>query len=182
MKDGTSFPTMSDFFNNKMNLKTFIMKLTTKAALVILSVAVIAGCKKDDNKNNAVTKTQLLTSGGWKLTSDYYDPSVDYDGNGTKENEVINFYSPCDKDDVLTFKTNGTVVSDEGATKCDPTDPQIISTTNWRFSDNETKLWIGDPGNDDAAQLIELSATVLKVKVSVTYGTITYTETLTFGH
>jgi len=155
-------------------------QFTKKAAMVILSVAVMAGCKKDDNKSKS--KTELLTSGSWKQTSVYFSPAVDFDGDGHEENEVINLYPPCSKDDLLTFKTNGTAVSDEGASKCDPSDPQVIETTNWKFSDDETKILIGNPGEEEAAQLLELSASVLKVKVTIVESGVTYTQTLTFGH
>ncbi|MBV4357076.1 lipocalin family protein [Pinibacter aurantiacus] len=157
-------------------------RFTKKAAMFILSVAVMAGCKKDDNKNSSKSKTELLTSGSWKQTSIYFTPAVDWDLDGHTENEVINLYPPCSKDDLLTFKTNGTAVSDEGASKCDPSDPQVIETTNWKFSDNETKIMIGDPGAEETAQLLELSSTVLKVKITMVEAGVTYTETLTFGH
>lgn len=155
-------------------------QFTKKAAFILLSVAVMTGCKKDDNKSKS--KTELLTSGSWKQTSIYFSPAVDWNGDGQTENEVINLYQPCDRDDLMTFKTNGTVVSDEGASKCDPSGPQIIETTNWKFSDNETKIMLGDPGQEESAQLLELSASVLKVKITAVEGGVTYTETLTFGH
>jgi hypothetical protein len=157
-------------------------QFTKKAAWIILSAAVITGCKKDDSKASNKTKTELLTTGSWKQTSIYFSPAVDWDGDGHTENEVLNLYSPCDRDDLMIFKTNGTVVSDEGASKCDPSDPQIIETTSWKFSDNETKIVIGDPGAEETAQLLELSSSVLKVKITLVEAGVTYTQTLTFGH
>ncbi|MDI3322299.1 hypothetical protein [Pinibacter soli] len=157
-------------------------QFTKKAAIVMLSVAAMTGCKKDDSKTSNKSKTELLTTGSWKQTSIYFSPAVDWDGDGHKENEVINLYSPCDRDDLMTFKTNGTVVNDEGASKCDPSDPQVIETTHWKFADNETKIVIGDPGVEESAQLLELTSSVLKVKVTMEEGGVTYTETLTFGH
>jgi hypothetical protein len=157
-------------------------QFTKKAAIIILSVAVLAACKKDDNKNDSKTKTQLLTSGSWKQTSIFFTPAIDWNQDGQTENEVLDLYSPCDRDDLMTFKTDGTVVHDEGASKCDPSDPQIVETTKWKFTDNETKIAIGDPGSADTAQVLELSATVLKVKVVLVQEDVTYTQTLTFGH
>lgn len=157
-------------------------QFTKKAAMIILSVAVFAACKKDDNKNSSKTKTQLLTSGSWKQTSIFFTPAIDWNQDGHAENEVLDLYSPCDRDDLMTFKTDGTVVHDEGATKCDPSDPQIVETTKWKFTDNESKIVIGDEGSDETAELIELSATVLKVKIVLVQEDGTYTQTLTFGH
>ncbi|MBV4357075.1 hypothetical protein [Pinibacter aurantiacus] len=154
---------------------------TKKAALVILSAAVIVGCKKDDN-NNGSSKTQLITSGNWKVASDYYDPAVDWDGDGHTENEVFNLYSACDKDDILIFKTDGSLTLEEGASKCDPSDPQVIESTAWKFSNNESILLVGPSGSEQSIQLLELSSTTLKIKVIFTVQGVSYTETTTYGH
>ncbi|MBV4357074.1 lipocalin-like domain-containing protein [Pinibacter aurantiacus] len=153
-------------------------QFTRKAAIMVLTVAVIAGCHKDDNNNGGSTKTQLLTSGSWKLTSEYFDVALDVNGDGRAENEVINVLPSCFTDNLISFKGDGTVTRDEGASKCDPSDPQLIETTNWKFSDNETKIMIGDPGYEDVGQLVELSATVLKIKLGDPGSGIT----LTFAH
>ncbi|MDI3322296.1 hypothetical protein [Pinibacter soli] len=154
-------------------------QFTTKAALVILTAALIAGCNKDDGKNNGgADKTQLITAGRWKLTSEYFEVAIDIDGDGKTENEAINALPKCFTDNLLIFKADNTVTRDEGPTKCYPNDPQIIEETKWKFADNETKIMIGDPGYEDVGQLAELSATVLKIKLGASGGGIT----LTFGH
>ncbi|MDH7462280.1 hypothetical protein QEG73_13360 [Chitinophagaceae bacterium 26-R-25] len=150
-------------------------QFSKRAAIIVLTVAVIAGCKKE---NSAPTKTQLLTSGSWKLTSEYFDVAVDMNGDGHVENEVINVLPSCFTDNITIFKEDGTVIRDEGLSKCDPNDPQVIETTKWRFSEFETKILIGDPGYEDVGQLVELSATVLMIKV----GTPGSGITLTFEH
>jgi hypothetical protein len=153
-----------------------------KAALVILTGAAIVGCQKDDNNNNGgSTKTQLITTGSWKLTSDYIDPAVDVNGDGVADHEVFNFYDDCSKDDMLTFKSNGTLTFDEGPTKCDPTDPQSENTT-WKFGSNETQLIVGSAGSEETVQLIELSTTALKIRTSSTVAGVVYTETMTYKH
>lgn len=158
-------------------------QFTKKAALIILTGAIMAGCQKDDNNNSTgATKTELLTSGNWKITSDYYDPAVDYNGDGQVENEVISFYSACDKDDLLIFKTNGTLTLDEGASKCDPSDPQVIQSSNWKFSSNETVIVVGPAGSEQSIQLLELSSTTLKIKVVFTELGVTYSETMIYSH
>jgi hypothetical protein len=146
-------------------------RFTKKAALVILTVAVIAGCKKNDS---GPSKTQLLTSGSWKLTSDYFDPAVDVNGDGHPVNEAITVLQPCFTDNLLIFNANGTAIRDEGATKCNPANPQIIETVNWKFLENETKIIV----DEDTGELLELSASVLKIKI----GDATQSVTLTFSH
>lgn len=155
-------------------------QFTRKTALVILTVAVIAGCKKDDN--SSPSKTQLLTSGSWKLTAANADPAIDINQDGVVENDIFAVLPTCFKDNLFIFKTNNTYVVDEGATKCNVSDPQIMESSNWKFSDNESNIMIGDPGSETIAQLLELSSTVLKMKIVVTDGSYTLTETLTYGH
>jgi hypothetical protein len=95
-------------------------------ALVIVSMT---SCKKDSKKSN----TELITQSAWKLQT----VGIDNDKNGTVDLEDA--IDACSKDDLTTFATNGTGVVDEGATKCDPTDPQTTSFT-WSFANNETEL------------------------------------------
>lgn len=128
-----------------------------KITLLFVAVSLIAvsACKKEDDKTTTptpgptLTKTQMLTAKNWKLTGatsggvDYY-PIID----------------PCDKDDLFIFKTDGTSIVDAGATKCDPTDPQIISTGTWTFIDNETKIYF----DGDTGTLAELTSTKMVVK------------------
>ena len=100
----------------------------------MLAASMLAvSCKKDDNNNNnngpQMTKKEMLTAKSWKATgmtiggSDFW-PLVD----------------ACERDDLYTFKTDGTYIEDEGATKCDPADPQVITTSTWAFIQNDTKI------------------------------------------
>lgn len=71
-----------------------------------------------------------------------------------------NFYPACQQDNIERFETDGSLAFDEGATKCDPTDPQTEAGT-WAFYDSETKL-IFEPGPDaDTLNIITNNGTVL---------------------
>ncbi|MDB4062430.1 BACON domain-containing protein, partial [Vicingaceae bacterium] len=71
-----------------------------------------------------------------------------------------NIYPACQQDNIQRFETDGSLAFDEGATKCDPTDPQT-EAGNWAFYDSETKL-IFDPGPDaDTLNIITNNGTVL---------------------
>lgn len=78
---------------------------------------------------------------------------------------------------MTTFKTNGTAEGDEGATKCDVLDDQTF-TLPWSFTSNETKINI----DGDEYNLLELTATTLKISYSYVDTGVTYTEEVTFGH
>lgn len=114
------------------------MKKITLLFLAFSMAALISSCKKDDDNTStpstgggstAATKTEMLTAKNWKITA------------GTLGGQdIFSSSDECDKDDLHIFKTDGTYVNDEGATKCDPTDDQIIVTSTWKLIDNETKI------------------------------------------
>lgn len=123
---------------------------------MMTAVAVLAltftSCKKDEETPTpapAPTKTQLLTAKSWKMTSMKVG-TMDY----------IGFLPACQKDDFLTFKTNFTVIDDEGATKCDPADPQT-ETSGWSFINNETAI-VSE--STDTLKIIKLTADTLRVE------------------
>ncbi|MDI3322297.1 hypothetical protein [Pinibacter soli] len=157
-------------------------QFSKKAAMVILAVAVIAGCRKTNGNNSNATKTQMLTSGSWKITSDYVDPPIDTDRDGHPDYELINSMDACHRDDLFIFKADGTYIHDEGASKCDPLAPQIEEESNWMFSTDESLILIGDPGSMWPAHVVELTSTVFKMKYVDTIGSVIYTEVLTFKH
>ncbi len=94
-------------------------------------------CKKDENKEPQKSKTEFLCSGQWYLKVFNINPGVKI-GNST----VTDFYAtlpPCEKDDFQKFSPNGTAFTDEGPTKCDPSNPQIDEFI-WAFDATESKL------------------------------------------
>jgi len=90
-------------------------------------------------------------------------------------------YAPCDKDDYTKFDTNKVFRNNEGTLKCDPTAPQETIDT-WDFNSDQTKLIINIPGSPLAFQsdIVELTATTLKIRYSSGSGATLETQTLTF--
>src|ERR1700675_4114342 len=82
----------------------------------------LAACSK---KDKVASKTELLTSGSWKLTA----VMADNDANGTYETDAYAGFSDCYKDNYYTFKANGELEPNEGPTKCSSTDPQTQTAT-----------------------------------------------------
>jgi hypothetical protein len=102
----------------------------------LLSLTIFAiSCKKsDDNSNNPVkTKTQLLTQSPWKN-------SVVLRRSNTTDPWVSANTPPCSFDDITTFSTALTYSIDNGPTKCNSGEPQIVETGNWNFTANETHV------------------------------------------
>ena len=146
--------------------------------LVINGATTTLSCKKDKDDNTAKTKTELLTTGSWKRTALVSNPAYDWYGDGTFATDVLSVMKACEKDNFETYNTNGIVETNEGATKCDPLDPQTWSVT-WTFADNETKLVYG---GIDEYTLVELTATTLKFQSTFVENGVDYTHVETYGH
>ena len=94
---------------------------------------VFPACKKGKDSDS---KTQLLTNQEWKIIKSESkvnsDPFIDHYPS----------LPPCTQDDKYKFNTDNTYVLSEGASKCNPTDPDIIFSGTWHFTQNETKIQI----------------------------------------
>jgi hypothetical protein len=106
-------------------------------AIVILSSILFVACKKKDSDSpGGSNKTALLTQSSWKFNNAGIDPNKD----GTIDTDISGFISACLKDNTVSFSsTNNSGTMDEGASKCNTSDPQSVPFT-WAFTDNETKI------------------------------------------
>lgn len=120
-----------------------ITSLLAFAAILVLTIA----CKKN--------KDVVTLVGKWKQVSGSYSPAF------MGETDYFSAYSACEKDDIIEFKANNTFEFTEGASKCDPADPQIIDAGNYSVN----------------AELTSLSIFGQTIKIAVTNTTLTVTNT-----
>lgn len=94
-------------------------------------------CKKDDGGGNT-DKTAILTSGKWQLTAQ----STLTTKNAVAQpiNDEYADLDGCERDDFMQLRSDKNIIMDEGASKCDPTDPQIYTVGTWSLLANDTKL------------------------------------------
>jgi len=146
-----------------------MQKITLKTLLLFTIVSTLFfACKK---KNDQKSKTELLTQKEWFVSK--YEQKTN---NGSWVDEFPT-WDACSKDDKYIFKTNNTLEVNEGATKCSPTDPQIIETIAWAFTDNETRITI------NGSALIELlDENTFIISTTETFNGINYYERITFRH
>ena len=131
-------------------------------------------CKKDSESK---TKSELLTTGSWHVSAYTVDPAIDFDGDGTDETNVYAVMDQCIKDDHTTFFTDGTAELDEGATRCNSSDPQTMQLS-WSIDKDETQLEV-----QGIQYLIEsLSESQMVLKEIEAISAITVTHTVTFSH
>jgi hypothetical protein len=157
---------------------------TQKFALLIalFSLFTLASCDKDKDPK-AKSKEDLLTDKRWKTTALTVNPGFVNPNNGAIITDLFNqFYSDCSKDDYVQFMKNGQYISDQGATRCDATDPQT-ETGTWVFNGDKTKVTITSGGESYTADVLELTDNTAKLQYTLRdddSGTnYTFSETLT---
>lgn len=142
-----------------------------------LVAAGFSSCKKDKNEVPPKTKTELITTGSWKIISFVTNPAKDMDGDGDVETNGFEFMPPCLKDNIISFKTNGQVEINNGLLKCSASDPQVHSF-NWSLTDNDTKIILDGVSN----LLVSVTSVILVTRKVYVSGGVTYNEDTAFGH
>lgn len=159
-------------------MKTSFFSLSV-IALAFFFIGTLGSCKKDEK-----SKTELLTHHSWIIKSHTINPAIDL-GTGVLITDLYAnefFYPACTKDDFMTFKDNGQVISDEGATKCSAGAPQT-TTQSWTFNSDETVITISELDGSDPESLNISSLTEDQVVISTSEAidNVVYTSTITFG-
>lgn len=118
-----------------------------KILLPIFSILAFVGVIQGPEVGRAVSgmEEELIageTSKTW-VTSKMYLNGV----------EVTGLNDPCNRNDLTIFYRDGKVLYEEGATKCDPNDPDLIDQTRWHLSDDGRALIIGSKGNTKIVKL-----------------------------
>jgi hypothetical protein len=117
------------------------MKRTARLTLPVVAIVLIivwASCSKShstEGQKNVNPTITLVTSTTWRYDTSGID--VNKDGIVDVGNDTL--FTPCEKDDIYTFKSDSTGILDEGATKCDAADPQTLPFS-WELTNNNTVL------------------------------------------
>ena len=105
-----------------------------------------AGCSKSGDSPSSSGTKATLTSGKWQITGGTV--SLSYPGIPTTTADVTTALPACILDNYTIFETDGTGTTDEGATKCDASAPQVKKNNGtWSLQENDTKLIISDPAS-----------------------------------
>ena len=151
-----------------------------KKTFLFLAAGMIAfaACNKDDNDDNSKTPAEHLKAGKWFLAAETEREQVN--GKDTTY-DYMSDYEACELDNYMLF-ANDSVTYDNGATKCDPSEAQIIHTAVWSLIDNNGKLVVKYPGGSDTMSVSALNATTLELKDVSTEEGVTYTYTIRYKH
>ncbi|WP_417601277.1 lipocalin family protein [Owenweeksia hongkongensis] len=159
-----------------------INKNNFAAILICMSILSTTSCKKDDNESvGSQTKSEMLMGNNWVLEAWTIDPPYDWNNDGIDDTDVLQFMDDCKLDDLMNFKSDASYLFEEGNTKCDPTDDQIIETGTWTLSTNENVLLLTETGDDDPKEfpIKSLSAKqlILEIQTYDRWTDTTYSET-----
>lgn len=147
--------------------------------LLMGGLVTFSSCKKDDD--DSPSKTKMITGKKFFAKSIKIDPGIT-SPTGVTITDFYPFLPDCEKDDYTIFNENGTFVDDEGATKCEPGDPQTINGT-WEFLEDETKLKLNYDEGYELYNVDELTNSLLRISLSQVIdlgeGEKTYHYTLT---
>jgi hypothetical protein len=144
--------------------------------LIAFVFFIIAGCNKGSDLDITpapLTKTEMLSTGTWKFT-------VAYSGGV----DVTAFLPACQKDNILTFVTDGTGNVNEGLTKCNSGDPQTNPIT-WTFNTGETTVTISSTlftGGSNLNTIVALTDVSLALSQTITISGTPQTVILNFVH
>lgn len=133
-------------------------KITLLVATALLAATSFTSCSKEDDPTPA-TPTSLLTAKNWRITA-----FTVKQGNQPVE-DVYKNSEQCEKDDFYQFKTDKTMVFDQGKERCNPTEPQT-STGAWDINaDGNILLLLEMKGATDAElyEIKELNSTKLHI-------------------
>lgn len=136
--------------------------------LIAFSLLVFSACSKDDDKDSE-NRMQLITSSSWKLNS----AGIDGNNDGTAETPLPDgTLEPCETDNLFTFRSDGTGTADEGATKCEESDPQSTEFS-WSFSNNQQAVVFNDAiftGIDGEVKILALTSSTMKLSKELDLG------------
>jgi len=119
-----------------------------------LMITLAIGCSSKSKKNINLTTSEILTARAWTGVRNYEDDNLD--------GVFIEFGKDCEKDDIWTFLTNGTLTQSYGTTICDPDDdPNTILISNWQLLDNEQVLSLDFAYDDVKFKIVSISDTEL---------------------
>ena len=107
--------------------------------LIAGSMILITSCNNNEDDAEGIVGT-------WKVTGAVFNPAYDPGSGLTTDAYSLMFGQPCSQDDLIIFQDNGTVISDEGALKCDSTSAQqtsdnyTLSGTTLTIFNNDTTI------------------------------------------
>ena len=151
------------------------MKKTTLFTFVVIAAtAILTSCSKDETTptpDNNATASANLTAKDWKITGLIVSTIIG-------DFNFLDSMDACQKDNLIKYNLDGSIIEKAGATKCDPADPDSKNGGVWALLNNDTKLRIID-GDTSIFDINTLNSTTAILKQTETIDGFTTTITMT---
>ncbi len=159
-----------------MKNSSYLMRLSW----VLLLAGTMAACGNDDDGPAPPTRTELLTGKAqWNFAAIESDPP--YPEGGTLVRDVYAQLPNCFRDNFYRFQENGRFTLENGPTKCNDSDPQILNQGSWTFNADETALSLSGNSASFEWKIVELTEAALVIQQEFTEDNIRYTWTFSFN-
>ena len=101
----------------------------------------------------------------WKLESSVVSPAIDLNMDGKADTDIRVMLEDCEKDDAEMYRTGGTVMKHEGASKCDEEDEDVSESGTWQYNAGTKQLTIKhhDTGKPQTMTVKEVSGNKMVV-------------------
>ena len=149
-----------------MNRFTFFSIRFCLLGLLLLT----ASCDQKTSTPVLAVDTPAFVGTRWQMTSFYLNPSIDFDGDGTLDTNLLSFMAPCDRDNSLMFNADGTLSLLEGPTSCRAffdTDRQL---SQWYYNPVTRTIRVTNahqPGNSTQWNVLAVTPNALTVETTV---------------
>lgn len=144
----------------------------TFSAIIFCFILSIAACTNNKDQNPLVSNEQYLVNNNWKLSTVETVPSI-------PGINPMDFLETCQLDNTFDFSDGGVLIVDEGATKCNENNPQVI-TGEWSLSQEQTQLQLVYGIITRDFTILEINDAVMKVQTEVIYQGFTVTANFNF--
>jgi len=161
------------------------MKRTIVPAMLAVSmIALLVSCSKESSKRaltplpvgNNPTVEELII-GDWITTALTVDPPIEE--GGVYYTDYFSTFDACTKDDIVRFNADKTFVFEEGKTKCDPFDEQIIDEGTYILDSNGVNLTLISTTDVNEIKIKTISKTRMVVEYTESGSVEDYTFTQT---
>jgi hypothetical protein len=126
------------------------------------------------------TRADLLTAHDWLMVGLEANPGLPI--NGLAVSDLYATRPGCDRDDVFTYRADGSYRVHEGPTKCVPQLPDKEELGTWAFNPDQTVLRTQPQrGASTDYQVLEMTAQRLIMRYTLSGANYRYDFTVTFA-
>ncbi|WP_127124399.1 lipocalin family protein [Pseudoflavitalea rhizosphaerae] len=105
----------------------------------------------------------------WILESSVVSPAIDLNMDGKADTDIRVMLEDCEKDDAEMYKTGGTVMKHEGASKCDEEEETVTESGNWKYNAGTKQLTVKHHDTDKPQTMTVKEVSGNKMVVTTTF-------------